>query len=190
MIENFEVKEFTQDTWADFDALFGKHKGVSGGCWCTFNLITSSQFNKMTRDERKDMQHQLAEGGQSCGLMIYDAGVPVGWCQYGPAEYFTRLERARAYQELSIPLEWKPQWRISCIFVDKDRRREGLSQLPLKAALESIKQKGGGVVEAFPYDIPGAKRPSYTGSVKMYALEGFEEVARLGKITVLMRKRI
>jgi len=39
MIDNYEVKEFTQDTWADFDALFGKHKGVSGGCWCTFNLI-------------------------------------------------------------------------------------------------------------------------------------------------------
>lgn len=79
MIENFEVKEFTRVTWSDFDALFAKHKGVSGGCWCTFNLVTSSQFNKMTRDERKDMQHQLADGGQSCGLMIYDAGVPVGW---------------------------------------------------------------------------------------------------------------
>jgi hypothetical protein len=65
-----------------------------------------------------------------------------------------------------------------------------LSQLPLKAALDGIRQKGGGIVEAFPFDIPGAKRPSYTGSVKMFAREGFEEVARLGKITVLMQKRI
>jgi hypothetical protein len=55
--------------------------------------------------------------------------------------------------------------------------------------MESIQQKGGGIVEAFPFDIPGAKRPSYTGSVKMFRLEGFEEVARLGKITVLMRKK-
>jgi GNAT superfamily N-acetyltransferase len=190
MIEKYEVKEFTRNTWEDFDALFGKHKGVSGGCWCTFNLTTSTQFNKMTRDERKEMQHQLTEDDQSCGLMIYDACVPIGWCQYGPAENFIRFARMRAYQALEIPLELKPQWRISCIFVDKHRRREGLSQLPLQAALEAIKQKGGGIVEAFPFDIPGAKRPSYTGSVKMYTVEGFEEVARLGKITVLMRKRI
>ena len=190
MIDTFEVKEFTRETWTDFDALFGKHKGVSGGCWCTFNLVTSSQFNKMTRDERKDIQNQLAEGDQSCGLMIYDAGIPIGWGQYGPAENFIRLERMRAYQELAVPSELKPQWRISCIFVDKHRRREGLSQLPLKAAMESIQKKGGGIVEAFPFDIPGAKRPSYTGSVKMFKQEGFEEVARLGKITVLMRKRV
>lgn len=100
------------------------------------------------------------------------------------------MERMRAYQELAVPPELKPHWRISCIFVDKHRRREGLSQLPLKAAMESIQQKGGGIVEAFPFDIPGAKRPSYTGSVKMFMLEGFEEVARLGKITVLMRKKV
>lgn len=190
MLENYEVKEFTHETWPDFDALFGKHKGVSGGCWCTFNLCTSSQFNKSTREERKEMQRVLAEEGQSCGLMIYDDGVPIGWCQYGPAQKFIRFERMRAYQELDIAPELKPRWRISCIFVDKHRRREGLSQIPLKAALESIQQKGGGIVEAFPFDIPGAKRPSYTGSVKMYTREGFEEVARLGKITVLMRTKL
>lgn len=190
MLDKYEVKEFTRDTWEDFDALFGKHKGVSGGCWCTFNLVTSSQFNKSPREERKEMQHVWAMRGESCGLMIYDVGVPIGWCQYGPAEKFVRFERTKASIALNLPHEQKPDWRISCIFIDKHRRREGLSQLPLKAALESIQQNGGGIVEAFPFDIPGAKRPSYTGSVKMFAQEGFEEVARLGKITVLMRKRI
>ncbi|HSM26386.1 MAG TPA: hypothetical protein VK856_16095 [Anaerolineaceae bacterium] len=190
MPEIFDVKEFTRETWHDFDALFGKHKGVRGGCWCTFNLCTSSQFNKSTREERKEMQRLLAEEERSCGLMIYDAGIPIGWCQYGPAENFPRFDRIRTYEALAIPDELKPQWRISCIFIDKHRRREGLSQLPLKAALESITQKGGGIVEAFPFDIPGVKQPSYSGSVKMYAKEGFEEVARLGKITVLMRKMV
>ena len=190
MLDNYEVKEFTRETWADFEALFGKHKGVSGGCWCTFNLCSSSQFNKNTREERKEMQHSLAMAGESCGLMIYDAGVPIGWCQYGSAEKFERFNRTKAYIALNLPPEQKPDWRISCIFIDKHRRREGLSQLPLKAALQRIEEQGGGIVEAFPFDIPGAKRPSYTGSVKMFAQEGFEEVARLGKITVLMQKRV
>src|SRR5262249_55744767 len=33
--------------------LFGKHKGVRGGCWCTFHRCTSGQFDRMARDERK-----------------------------------------------------------------------------------------------------------------------------------------
>lgn len=93
MPEIYDVKEFTRETWHDFDTLFGKHKGVRGGCWCTFNLCTSSQFNKSTREERKEMQRLLAEEERSCGLMIYDAGIPIGWCQYGLAENFPRFDR-------------------------------------------------------------------------------------------------
>jgi hypothetical protein len=46
---------------------------------------------------------------------------------------------------------------------------------------------GGGIVEAFPLNVPGIPCPLYTGSVKMYEREGFEAVGRLGKNTVFMR---
>jgi GNAT superfamily N-acetyltransferase len=183
-----EVKEFSPDTWADFEALFGKHKGVRGGCWCVFNRCTSTQFNQMTRDERKELQHNLALQGSGCGLLIYDGSTPVAWCQFGPAQAFGRFDRGRDYKKLSFPADLAPQWRITCLFVDKHRRHEGLSKFALRAALESIARRGGGVVEAFPFDVPEAKRPSYTGSVKMYKEEGFQEAARLGSITVLMRR--
>jgi hypothetical protein len=104
--EELVVKEYSQETWVDFDALFGKHKGVRGGC---------------------------------------------------------------------------------CIFVDKHRRQEGLSQFALHAPVELIRQNGGGVVESYPVDVPGVRYPPYTGSEKMYQREGFETVARLGKITLFMR---
>jgi len=142
MLENYEVKEFTHETWVDFDALFGKHKGVSGGCWCTFNLITSSQFNKMHRDERKEMQHQLTETGQSCGLLIYDEGVPVGWCQYGPAENFIRLERARAYQELAIPPEWKPPLAYLLYFCGQASPQGGIIPASFKGSTGKHPAKG------------------------------------------------
>ena len=96
----------------------------------------------------------------------------------------------RAYQALHIPVEFAPQWRISCIFVDKHQRKQGLSRYAFQVALEMIRQRGGGIVEAFPLDIPGITHPQYTGSVKMYAQAGFQEVARLGKNTVLMRLKI
>lgn len=187
MPAEFTVKEYSQETWSDFEALFGKHKGVRGGCWCTFHLCTSSQYDKMTKDERRDFQKALAHQGLGSGLIVYDVDAPIAWCQFGLAERFTRYDRMRAYQELDLPAAVRPRWRISCLFVDKHRRREGLSQYALHSALELIRKKGGGVVEAFPLDVPGARYPSYTGSEKMYKQEGFKTIARLGKNTLLMR---
>lgn len=189
-MKSYDVREYSQDTWQDFEALFGKHKGVRGGCWCTFNLCTSSQFDKMTKDERKELQYNLAHQGLASGLLVFDEGVPIAWCQFGPAERFPRFDRMRAYQELQIPAEFSPNWRIACIFVDKHRRKEGLSRYAFHAALEIIHQRGGGIVEAFPLDVAGITRPQYTGSVKMYTQAGFQEVTRLGKNTVLMRLEI
>jgi hypothetical protein len=183
------IKEYSQETWPDFEALFGKHKGVRGGCWCTFNLCTSSEFDRMTRDERKAFQKRVADRGPGAGLILYDNDVPIAWCQFGRADLFPRFDRGRAYKELP-PVDRAALWRISCLFVDKHRRREGLSHVTLKAALATIGRHGGGVVEAFPLDVPGAKYPSYTGSVIMYAAEGFEIVAPLGKNAYLMRRTI
>ena len=73
--------------------LFGKHKGVRGGCWCTFHRCTSGQFDRMTRDERKKFHKELAQQGRGYGLLVYDAGTPVAWCQFGPADGFPRYDR-------------------------------------------------------------------------------------------------
>jgi len=190
MTAPFTIKEFSAETWSDFEALFGKHKGVRGGCWCTFHLCPSSQYDRMTRDERREFQKELAYQGCGSGLIVYDDDVPIAWCQFGPAERFPRYDRMRAYKALSLPLDLQPQWRISCLFVDKHRRKEGLSALALTSALDSIRRQSGGIVEAFPLDVSGISRPSYTGSVKMYEREGFQAIARLGKNTVFMRLTI
>jgi len=181
------VKEFSKETWPNFEALFGKHRGVRGGCWCTFHLCTSTQYIKMTKDERKELQRSLADLGLGSGIIVYDGTTPVAWCQVGLAERFPGYDRMRSYKELNLPSDSLPRWRISCIFVDKHRRGEGLSQLALKSALKFIREHGGGIVEAFPLDVPGIRRPQYTGSESMYRKEGFETIARLGKNTLLMR---
>ena len=190
MKEAFEVKELSADTWPDFETLFGKHKGVRGGCWCTFNRCTSTQFDGMTRDQRKDFHNDLVCNGKGYGLLVYDLGIPVGWCQYGPAEGFPRYDRGRAYSKLELSSSDTPDWRISCLFADKHRRREGLAKFALHSAMASIRRRGGGIVEAFPLVVPGTSHPQYTGSIKMYQREGFREVTRIGKNTVLMRRAV
>lgn len=141
----------------------------------------------MTKAERREFQKGLAEQERSTGILVYDGNTPVAWCQFGRAERFPRYDRMRAYRDLLLPANLLPQWRISCLFVDKHRRGEGLSQFALRSAIENIRKAGGGIVEAFPLDVPSIRRPSYTGSETMYKREGFKTVARLGKNTLFMR---
>ena len=190
MTTSYTAKAVSVATRPDFEALFGKHKGVRGGCWCTSNRCTSTAYREMGRDGRKAYQRTLVEQGLGHGLLIYAQTGPVAWCQFGPAVDFSQFSRMRRYKKLTIAPEWQPDWRISCLFVDKHHRRVGWSKVALRCALEDIGKRGGGVVEAFPLAIPGAKYASYTGSVSMYLREAFVTVNEIGKHRYLMRRRI
>lgn len=187
-VHNEYYKLMNEETWPNFEAMFQKHKGVRGGCWCTFHQCSSSEFQKMQKEERRDFHRERVFGGTSTGVIYYEDDCPVAWCEFGKAELFEQINRNRAYKNLS--LEVKPEWRICCIFTDKEHRKEGLSKKVLSAALTLIEEMGGGKVEAFPLDIPGNEKPQYTGTVKMYLEEGFKVVAPLGKYQLLMEKYV
>jgi len=70
-----------------------------------------------------------------------------------------RIDNSRKYRGLAPENEKKPLWRITCFAVIKKYRRRGVASAALQAALRSIKQKGGGLVEAFPSAI-GSLAPS------------------------------
>ena len=50
-----------------------------------------------------------------------------------------------------------PDYRITCIFVDKKYRRGGVTAAALGGAVDLIAQAGGGVVEGYPHDTGGKK---------------------------------
>lgn len=84
-------------------------------------------------------------------------------------------------------------WRITCFFVDRRYRRKGVAKAGLKAALTSIKERGGGVVEAYPVvskKMAAVPEWLWFGTPGMFEKEGFREVAPLGTSLVLMRKKI
>jgi hypothetical protein len=64
-----------------------------------------------------------------------------------------------------------------------------VARLALKAALEAIRNKGGGLVESYPIIRWGAYR-NYLGTVSMFRKEGFKIVAPFGKSNVVMQKSI
>jgi len=86
-----------------------------------------------------------------------------------------------------------PDWRITCFFVDRDRRREGVAMAALAGALRMIAARGGGTVDAYPSDMRGKSTSSsflWGGTASMFDDAGFRLLGHLGTTKVVMRKVI
>lgn len=147
--------------------------------------MTKQQRTARNRRDKKD----LVEKGRSHGILVYFDGEPVGWCQYGPKEELPRIDAGNIYKKISLDNEGKRLWRITCFWVDRKYRNRGIASAGLKAALNSIRKKGGGLVEAYPATRKGFPA-DWLGTLSMFKHEGFETVAPFGKDNVLVRLTI
>ncbi len=184
-----EYKPLDASTWNDFEKSFEKHKGVRGGCWCVYHRMSTSAYNQSTRQERQQLQKQFVADQQASGILLYQDDIPIGWCNVGQASYFVQFNRSRAYQVFDQTNTVKPDWRIACVFIDKDYRKQRLSTHALACAVDYIAWQGGGVVEAFPFIFDQSKQ-QYTGTLKQYLDLGFETITPMGKNRMLVRKQI
>lgn len=141
--------------------------------------------------DNKKAKKALVKKRRTHGIIVYSGEKPVGWVQYGPKPELPRLDASKTYQKVSLDDEGKKLWRITCFFVDRNNRRRGVGGFGLNAALESIKKKGGGIVEAYPSTNP-SKGASlmWSGTVSMFTAAGFGVVSQLGKSSVVMRKSV
>ncbi|MDG6920001.1 MAG: GNAT family N-acetyltransferase [Nitrososphaerota archaeon] len=192
---DFSTRELSKETWPDFQRLFGKH-GEWGVCWCGYYQRAKPRLPKEDEGwslERKaqrnrDEKKSLVEQGRAHGILVYDGAEPIGWCQYGPREELPRIDAARNYKALRLDGGEKI-WRVTCLSVDRAYRRRGVAKLALAAALDSIRARGGGTVEAYPVTHKGALAVWF-GTQSMFEREGFEVVGPYGKSSVVMRKAL
>lgn len=201
-VSEYVTRELSRETWPDLERLFKKPGiGDASWCWCTFHH--TARFTKentpRTRKERAVKNHreksELVHKGQSHGILVYTkGGEPVGWCQYGSREELPRLDHSRNYRKLAIKDRGGTFWRITCFVVDKKYRKRGVASAALDAVLETIRKRGGGLVEAYPVSKtdqgPGYM---YSGRVTMFQKAGFRTVTGLGTgrtSTVVMQRVI
>jgi GNAT superfamily N-acetyltransferase len=202
-VPRYATKELSIKNWPDFEKLFSQGSGWDH-CQCMhFHRPCSLPKNKQlrTRAERavrnRREKRELVDIGRSHGILIYDNGEPVGWCQYGPEEELPRIDNSRKYRGLAPAAGTQKLWRITCFAVLKNYRKRGVATAALKAALESIKKKGGGLVEAYPIDRWETRafgNESTHGTASMFKQAGFKLVAPLGRTifssSVLMRRTV
>lgn len=199
---SYTTKELSLETWPDFVKLFTRGNGWDFCCCMHFHRPCSLPKSEWlpTRAERavrnRRQKRKLVENGRSHGILVYATGEPVGWCQYGPQAELPRIDNSRKYRPLA-PKTAERLWRITCFAVLKPYRKRGVATAALQAALESIRKRGGGLIEAYPitrWQTRAFGNESTHGTATMFEKAGFKAVAPFGATRfsshVLMRKSV
>ena len=181
----YTVKPLSPDTWDAFTRIMERHNGVFGGCWCTY-FHTFSSEKTYTAEGNRSLKQRLVNEDRAHAALAFDGDEAVAWCQYGAPEELPNIYHRKEYE---AELDQLPDYRITCMFVDKTYRRKGVTAVALRGALDLIEQAGGGVVEGYPHDTDGKKvSVLYNGTRSLFERAGFSYIRPKGKKNCVMRK--
>jgi ribosomal protein S18 acetylase RimI-like enzyme len=190
MSEDYEIKALTPETWDAFAGLVERHNGIFGGCWCIWFHPDCAERGQ-GYDGNRALKRRLVEEGKAHAALVFDGDLAVAWCEYGTPEELPNIHHRKQYDAES---EGPPDYRLTCIFIDKAYRRRGISALALRGALDLIAQAGGGVVEGYPQDLSDGRRVGnsflYNGTRALYEAAGFTYLRPKGKGHTVMRRTL
>jgi GNAT superfamily N-acetyltransferase len=188
LMKGLSYRPASKDNWQGLKALFGV-QGACGGCWCMLWRLPKKEYDAGKGEGNKRALKVLTESDLAPGILIYSDNEPIAWCSVGPRSLFPRLERSRILK----PVDEKPVWSISCLFVKKEWRSKGVSTIALEFAKIFSKEHGAEIIEAYPTEPQKDKMPdlfAWTGIAKAYLKAGFKEVARRSETRPIMRAEL
>ncbi len=174
------IRPLDASTWDVFAELVDRNNGIFGGCWCIGFHLERMRDGKGI-DHRAAKEERVRSDRAHAALVIDEDGSAQGWCQYGSPEELPGIKHRREYEKDAPPF---PDWRITCIYVDKHHRGHGIARAALEGALDQIAHSGGGLVEAISEVTAGREaqgRFLYSATVELFEDNGFDRVRQVGK---------
>lgn len=186
-IKGFRVVSLDASTWDLFAELVERNNGIYGGCWC---IGYHPECGQKGISHRAVKEERVKSGRAHHALVLDDKGTAQGWCQWGDTEELSNLKHRREYDKDPPPL---PDWRITCIFVDRKHRGQGIARMALEGALKQIAEQGGGLVEAISEVTAGRQaqgRFLFSGTVELLEDYGFGRMRQVGKHAWIVSKHV
>jgi GNAT superfamily N-acetyltransferase len=168
--------------WPALEDLFGEN-GACNGCWCMYWRIGKA-YGKRPRAKNKAEFHEIARKGPAPGLLAFHGDLAVGWCQLTPRDALPWLDRARRLRRVDDV----PVWSISCFYIRKGYRKQGVTSALIAAALKAAKSAGAPALEAYPLDADLTGSSSWTGYASTFVRAGFRVVDRHTPPRPIMRR--
>jgi hypothetical protein len=109
----FVVFPLTPDKLPALEDLFGTQGPVSR-CWCMYWRI-GNDYHKRPREENKAAFYELVKNGPPPGLLAFDGGLAVGWCQLTLRADLPWLDRTWRLKRVDDV----PVWSLSCFYIRK-----------------------------------------------------------------------
>jgi GNAT superfamily N-acetyltransferase len=172
--ESFTIAPLSPEAWPAFDAMVQRHNGIFGGCWCIWFHPDGPERGQGAEANRA-LKKAYVEKGEAHAALVMDGDEAVAWAEYGTPVELPTLHHLKQYDATKT---MDPDYRITCVFVDKRYRRQGVTELAITGALEQIARAGGGRVESYPHDLTEqTKKMSssflYNGTRRLYERLGF-----------------
>jgi GNAT superfamily N-acetyltransferase len=186
-VSDYAIKALDASTWDAFARLVEKHNGCGfGGCWCTW---FHSREGRPEGEKGRPWKERLVREGNAHAALVFDGDAAVAWAQYGSPDELPRIHHKKEYDTTATGEP--PDYRITCIFVDKDYRRTGVAGVALRGALDLIAKEGGGGVEGYPHDLQEGEtmRAQFLHNTtrSLYEQTGFSYDRPKGKKNCVMR---
>ena len=129
-----KVLPLTPDLWGALEDLFAT-SGPCSRCWCMYWRIGAA-YRERPGQKNKAAFRAIVKKGPPPGLLAFDGETAVGWCQVTPRRDLAWLDR-----------EWRlrrvddvPVWSLSCFYVRKGYRKQGITPTLIAAAVRLAKR--------------------------------------------------
>ena len=182
----YAVRALDDSTWDLFAELVERNGGVYGGCWC----IAYHPRKPEGLSNREAKHQRVLDDAAHAALVLDDQGVAQGWAQYGRPDELAGFKHRREYDKDAPP---PPDWRIACVFVDKQHRGLGIARAAVTGALDLIAVEGGGLVEAVSEVTDGRQaqpRFLFSATVELFDDLGFTRVRQVGKHAWIVNREL
>src|SRR5262245_37986517 len=137
------VRPLTPDLWPAAVDLF-EDSPVCSRCWCMYRRIGAAYRQRPARMNKAAFRETVKHSPPP-GLIAFDGDVAVGWCQVTPRNQVPRLDRTWRLKRVDD----LPVWSLSCFYVRKGYRRQGVTSLLTAAALKAAKHAKAPAIEAY-----------------------------------------
>ncbi len=184
---SLSVTTLDASTWDVFAELVERNNGVYGGCWC---IGFHPEVKQPGSNHRQAKQERVRTDRAHAALVLDHDGKAQGWAQYGDPDELSAIKHRIAYEK--NPPQ-RPDWRITCVFVDRRHRGQGIARRAVEAALAQIAARGGGLVEAISEVTDGRQaqgRFLFSATVEVYDDLGFTRTRQVGKHAWIVSRRV
>lgn len=149
------IRPANEATWADLQTVFGS-RGAASRCQCQRQVLGDHDWWFMAVEERARLLHEQTNVGdpdaeETCGLVAYVDGEPVGWVAVAPRTTYRRLLGS------NVPWAGRAEdkaddtvWSVTCFVVRAGFRGQGLTYELAQAAVDFARERGAAALEGYP----------------------------------------